>query len=86
MPKQQTIKFSIRQDGTVTEEVMDAASNQCLDLTESIEKKLGVLQTRSFKPEFYQPAIVNEHVSLQHNKNETQEQGTVTGSTGDTSV
>ena len=53
---------------------MDAASNQCLDLTESIEKKLGVLQTRSFKPEFYQPAIVNEHVSLQHNKNENQEQ------------
>ena len=43
MPKQQTIKFKIRQDGTVTEEVMDAASNQCLDLTESIEKKLGVL-------------------------------------------
>ena len=53
---------------------MDAASNQCLDLTESIEKKLGVLQTRSFKPEFYQPAIVNVHVSLQHNKNENQEQ------------
>ena len=74
MPKQQTIKFSIRQDGTVTEEVMDAASNQCLDLTESIEKKLGVLQTRSFKPEFYQPAIVNEHVSLQHNKNQNKEQ------------
>ena len=48
MPKQQTIKFKIRQDGTVTEEVIDAASNQCLDLTESIEKKLGVLQTRSF--------------------------------------
>ena len=74
MPKQQTIKFSIRQDGTVTEEVMDAASNQCSDLTESIEKKLGVLQTSSFKPEFYQPAIVNEHVSLQHNKNENKEQ------------
>lgn len=41
MPKQQTIKFKIRQDGTVIEEVIDAASNQCLDLTESIEKKLG---------------------------------------------
>ena len=74
MPKQQTIKFSIRQDGTVTEEVMDAASQQCLDLTESIEKKLGGLQPRSFKPEFYHPAIVNEHVSLQHNQNENQEQ------------
>ena len=74
MTKKQTLKFTIRQDGHVTEEVMDAASNQCLDLTESIEKKLGVLQTRSFKPEFYQPAIVNEHVSLQHNKNQNKEQ------------
>jgi len=74
MPEQQTIKFSIKQDGTVIEEVIGAASQQCLNLTESIENKLGVLQTRSFKPEFYQPAIVNEHVSLQHNKNENQEQ------------
>ena len=74
MPEQQTIKFSIKQDGTVIEEVIGAESQQCLNLTESIENKLGVLQTRSFKPEFYQPAIVNEHVSLQHNKNENQEQ------------
>tara|TARA_Y100001970_G_scaffold145476_1_gene178628 strand:+ start:283 stop:504 length:222 start_codon:yes stop_codon:yes gene_type:complete len=73
MPEQQTIKFSIKQDGTVIEEVIGAESQQCLNLTESIENKLGVLQTRSFKPEFYQPAIVNEHVSLQHNKNENQE-------------
>ena len=74
MPKQRKLKFTIRQDGYVTEEVIGAASYECLNLTESIEKKLGVLETRSFKPEFYQPAIVNEHVSLQHNQNENQEQ------------
>ncbi len=74
MPKQQTLKFTIRQDGYVTEEVIGAASNECLNLTESIEKKLGELETRQFKPEFYQPAIVNEHVTLQRNQNENQEQ------------
>ena len=74
MPKQQTLKFTIRQDGYVTEEVIGAASHECLNLTESIEKKLGELETRQFKPEFYQPAIVNEHVTLQRNQNENQEQ------------
>ena len=65
---QQTIKFTVKQDGTVTEEVIGAASGECLELTEQIDNKLGVLETRQFKPEFYQPATVNEHVSLQHNK------------------
>ena len=74
MPKQRKLKFTIRQDGHVTEEVIGAASHECLNLTESIEKKLGELETRQFKPEFYQPAIVNEHVTLQRNKNENQEQ------------
>ena len=74
MPKQRTLKFTIRQDGYVTEEVIGAASYECLNLTESIEKKLGELETRQFKPEFYQPAIVNEHVTLQRNQNENQEQ------------
>ena len=74
MPKQRTLKFTIRQDGYVTEEVIGAASHECLNLTESIEKKLGELETLQFKPEFYQPAIVNEHVTLQRNQNENQEQ------------
>ena len=70
MTKKQTLKFTIRQDGHVTEEVIGAASGECLELTEQIDNKLGVLETRQFKPEFYQPAIVNEHVSLQHNKDQ----------------
>ena len=74
MPKQRKLKFTIRQDGTVTEEVIGAASHECINLTESLEKKLGELETRQFKPEFYQPAIVNEHVTLQRNKNQDQEQ------------
>ena len=74
MPKQRKLKFTIRQDGYVTEEVIGASSHECINLTESLEKKLGELETRQFKPEFYQPAIVNEHVTLQRNKNQDQEQ------------
>ena len=72
MTKQQTLKFTIRQDGHVTEEVIGAASAECLELTEQIDNKLGVLETRQFKPEFYQ----QENVTLQHDQNQTQEQTT----------
>ena len=81
MPNQQTLKFTIRQDGYVTEEATGFTSHQCVEITESIEKKLGTLETRQFKPEFY-----SNNVSLQRNQNETQEQTTITGSTGDSPV
>ena len=41
MPKQQKLKFTIRQDGLVTEEVFGAVGNECQDITKSIEEKLG---------------------------------------------
>ena len=37
---QQTIKFTIRQDGTVTEEVMGLVGNDCENLTKRIEERL----------------------------------------------
>ena len=78
---QQTLKFIIRQDGHVTEEVMGTASHECVELTREIDNKLGELETRQFKPEFY-----SNNVSLQRNQDQTQEQTTTTGGTGDTSV
>ena len=81
MSEQQKLKFTIRQDGHVTEEATGFTSHQCVELTKQIEEKLGTLETRQFKPEFY-----SNNVALQHNKNETQGQVTITGSTGDTSV
>jgi len=69
MPQQQTLKFTIRQDGHVTEEASGFTSHQCVEVTEKIEKKLGNLETRQFKPEFY-----SNNVALQQNKNENQEQ------------
>ena len=69
MPEQQKLKFSIRQDGTITEEVIGTVRSECITLTEQIEEKLGVLQTRQFKPEFY-----SNNVALQHNQNKIEEQ------------
>ena len=50
MPQQQ-IKFTIRQDGTVTEEVSGVTGNECENITRTIEKKLGSLSYREVKPE-----------------------------------
>ena len=71
--KKQTLKFIIRQDGYVTEEVMGVIGNQCQEITKSIEEKLGEVSYVETKPEYYQS---QKNVTLQHNQNETQEQTT----------
>ena len=68
MPKQ-SIKFTIAQDGTVTEEVQGAVSNECLDVTLPFEEALGTLTSREYKPEYY--------VSLQQSQNKNQEQTSI---------
>ena len=70
--EQQKLKFIIRQDGQVTEEATGFTAHQCIEITKSIEKKLGSLETRQFKPEFY-----SNNVALQHNQNENQTQTTI---------
>jgi len=70
MPEQQRLKFSIRQDGTVSEEVFGTVGNECENLTRSIEEKLGEVTYVETKPEYYQ----QENVTLQYNQNENQEQ------------
>ena len=68
--EKETIKFSIRQEGTVAEEVFGVIGNSCQDLTKTIEEKLGNVTYVETKPEYYQ----QENVTLQHNQNENQEQ------------
>ena len=68
--KKQTLKFTIRQDGLVTEEVMGVVGNAFQDLTRSIEKKLGEVTYVETKPEFYQQQNTQKDVTLQHNQNE----------------
>ena len=72
MPKQQKLKFSIRQDGTVSEEVFGAVGNECENITRSIEEKLGNVNYVETKPEYYQ-----NNVTLQHDTNEDQTQITI---------
>ena len=65
---QETIKFNIRQDGTVTEEVMGVVGNECENLTKKIEDRLGSLSYREVNPEYYQTVTTEENVSLQHHQ------------------
>ena len=66
---QQSIKFTIKQDGTVTEEVIGAVGNECKNLTKNIEDKLGVVQRVEHKPEYYQQKqTIEDHVSLHMHK------------------
>ena len=69
--EQQKLKFIIRQDGYVTEEVFGAIGNECQEITKSIEAKLGEVAYVETKPEYYQS---QENVTLQRNQNENQEQ------------
>jgi hypothetical protein len=68
MAEQQKIKFTIRQDGTVTEEVMGVVGNDCENLTKRVEERLGEVQNVQHKPEYYQQQVNTEDVSLQHHK------------------
>jgi len=68
MPEQQKLKFTIRQDGTVAEEVMGVIGKDCFKITRAIEEKLGAVNYLEPKPEYYQ---TQENVTLQHNQNET---------------
>ena len=73
MSRQQTLKFTIRQDGYVTEEVMGVIGNQCQELTKSIEEKLGEVSYVETKPEYYlaQPIDnfwANQDLEVQNNE------------------
>ena len=74
MPKQQKLKFTIRHDGLVTDEVFGAVGNECQDITKSIEEKLGNVNYVEVKPEYYQS---QENVTLEHDQNKNQTQTTI---------
>ena len=67
---QKTIKFTIRQDGTVTEEVMGVVGTDCENLTKRIEERLGVVEKVEHKPEYYQQKqTTEEDVTLHMHQN-----------------
>ena len=71
MPEQTKLKFTIRQDGLVTEEVIGAVGNACENLTKLIEERIGEVTYVETKPEFYQQQNTQTDVTLQHNQDQT---------------
>ena len=67
MAKQETIKFIIKQDGTIIEEVIGTVGPNCEKLTENIEKKLGVIDYREVKPEYNEQQLTAEEDVALHN-------------------
>ena len=64
----QRIVFRIDQEGNVTEEVQGVTNNTCVNITKELEDNLGKVETRSFKPEYYQ--TVKKDVTLHMRQNE----------------
>ena len=62
----ETIRFTIRQDGTVLEKVEGVYGSNCENLTSSIEEKLGVVDYKESTSDYYNKAQILEtqNVSL----------------------
>ena len=72
--KRETIKYTIRQDGNVTEEVINVPGTACVDLTNDLEIKLGELENKVYTADYYQQPNLNQDVTLQYNQNQDQAQ------------
>ena len=78
MPEQTKLKFTIRQDGLVSEEVIGVVGNACQDLTKLIEERIGEVTYVETKPEYYLAQPIENFwknktdVTLQYNKNKDQ--------------
>ena len=72
--EQQKLKFTIRQDGHVTEEATGFTSHQCIELTKQIEEALGEVSYKEKKPEYYLAQPIENFwknttdVTLQHDQ------------------
>ena len=65
MSNKETIKFSISQDGNVTQEVYNVSGSACVDLTRDIEIKLGDLENRVYSTEYYQqPVNLDQDITI----------------------
>ena len=62
MSKQETVKYSIRQDGLVSVETSGMTGSQCLEVTKGVEEELGTVLTREFSPAYYETEPVEEYV------------------------
>ena len=71
MPKE-TIKYTIRQDGKVSQEVINVPGSACLDITEDIEIKLGDLENRVYTADYYKQNVnLDQDITINTNTDVT---------------
>ena len=61
---QETIKYTIRQDGYVTEEVINVPGNACVKITEDIELELGDLDKQTYTVDYYKESNLNQDITI----------------------
>ena len=72
MSNKETIKFSISQDGNVTQEVYNVSGSACVDLTKDIEIKLGDLENRVYTADYYQQNVnLDQDITINTNTDVT---------------
>ena len=57
MAQRHDLKITIAENGEVQIEVEGIKGSKCLDITEDIEKELGIIVNREKKSEFYQTDV-----------------------------
>ena len=62
----ETIRFTIKQDGTVIEQVEGVYGSNCENLTSNIEEKLGVVSFKESTSDYYNKVknLQTQNVSL----------------------
>tara|TARA_B100000131_G_C17939975_1_gene541900 strand:+ start:179 stop:391 length:213 start_codon:yes stop_codon:yes gene_type:complete len=68
--KEETIKYTIKQDGTVTEEVLGVSGKSCVDITGDIEIKLGDLKQQIYTADYYDVDF-NQDITINTNTDVT---------------
>tara|TARA_Y100001970_G_C14064722_1_gene766048 strand:- start:20 stop:232 length:213 start_codon:yes stop_codon:yes gene_type:complete len=64
---QETIKYTVRQDGNVTQEVINVEGTVCVELTEDMEINLGDLEKRTYTVDYYKEPNLNQDITINTN-------------------
>ena len=64
---QETIKYTVRQDGNVTQEVINVEGTICVKLTEDMEINLGDLEKRTYTVDYYKEPNLNQDITINTN-------------------
>tara|TARA_B100000287_G_scaffold366771_1_gene362173 strand:- start:333 stop:545 length:213 start_codon:yes stop_codon:yes gene_type:complete len=64
---QETIKYTVRQDGNVTQEVINVEGTVCVKLTEDMEINLGDLEKRTYTVDYYKEPNLNQDITINTN-------------------